>query len=81
MTNNKELTAVDKAKELIEKFEQLINYTSQASRICESTAKQCALIQVDGILMAIQDLPIDNTIWDYWQQIKLEIQTYGGGEQ
>ena len=81
MTNNKQHTAVKKAKELIEKFEQLINYTSQASRLCESTAKECALIQVDGILMAIQDLPIDNEIWGHWQQVKLEIQTYGGGEQ
>jgi len=76
MTNNKQQTAVDKAKELVEKFEQLMNYTSQASRICELTAKQCALIQVDGILMAIQDLPIDNTIWDYWQQVKQEIENY-----
>ena len=34
MTNNKQQTAVDKANELVEKFKQLMNYTSQASRIC-----------------------------------------------
>jgi hypothetical protein len=32
------------------------------------------LIQVDGILMAIQDLPIDNAIWNHWQQVKQQIE-------
>jgi hypothetical protein len=44
-------------------------------------AIQHALIAVDEILIEIQDLPINEVNWDYWQQVKLEIQTYGGGEQ
>jgi Flp pilus assembly CpaF family ATPase len=83
-SNNKKQTAVDKAKELIEKFEQLINYTSQASRICESTAKECALIAVDEL---IQDNEMSEILVSgglqkqFWEEVKQEIITYGGGEQ
>jgi hypothetical protein len=59
MTNNKQQTAVDKAKELIDKM-----------------TKPYALIAVDEILIAIQDLPINEVNWDYWQQVKQEIEKY-----
>ncbi len=36
---------------------------------------------VDAILMVIQDLPIDDVNWDYWQQIKKELETYEGDKQ
>jgi hypothetical protein len=59
MSNNKQQTAVDKAKELIDKM-----------------TKPYALIAVDEILIAIQDLPINEVNWDYWQQVKQEIEKY-----
>jgi hypothetical protein len=71
MTNNKQQTAVDKAKELIDKMEKDFQYF--ASR---QIAIQHALIAVDEILIAIQDLPINEVNWDYWQQVKQEIQNY-----
>jgi rubrerythrin len=85
MTNNKQQTAVDKAKELIEKFEQLINYTSQASRTCESTAKQCAIIHVNEMIKKLVELSDGkftylNDVMHY-QEIKQAIETYRGGEQ
>jgi hypothetical protein len=80
MSNNTQQTAVEKAKEMINTYVNLIPHpTEQYLDIDE--AKQCALIQVDGILMAIQDLPIDNAIWDYWQQVEKEIINYGGDKQ
>jgi len=76
MTNNKQQTAVNKAKELVSKMEKDFQYF--ASR---QIAIQHALIAVDEILIEIQDLPINEVNWDYWQQVKQEIQNYGGGEQ
>jgi hypothetical protein len=78
MTNNKQqtMTPKDKAKELVSKMEKDFQYF--ASR---QIAIQHALIAVDEILIEIQDLPINEVNWDYWQQVKQEIETYGGGEQ
>jgi len=76
------MTPKEKAIELVDKFceyshTEFIPYKGGYQKDSQiKNAKQCALIQVDGILMAIQDLPIDNTIWDYWQQVKQEIENY-----
>lgn len=80
MSNDKQQTAVDKAKELIEKFEQLINYTSQASRICESTAKQCAIIHVNEMIKKLVELSDGkftyiNDVMHY-QEVKQAIEKY-----
>lgn len=36
--------------------------------------KEHAIGCVDEILIAIQDLPIDEVNWDYWQSVKQEIE-------
>jgi hypothetical protein len=67
MTNNKQQTAVNKAKELIEKM-----------------TKQYALIAVDEL---IQDNEMSEILVNgglqkqFWEEVKQEIITYGGGEQ
>jgi len=63
MTNNKQQTAVDKAKELIDKM-----------------TKPYALIAVDEIL-SINSVDKDEDLSNYWEEVKQEIETYGGGEQ
>ena len=62
MTNNKQQTAVDKAKELIDKM-----------------TKQYALIAVDEIINVTAGLKgwIDG--FQYWEEVKQEIETYEGG--
>jgi len=64
MTNNKQQTAVDKAKELIDKM-----------------TKQYALIAVDEIINVTAGLKgwIDG--FQYWEEVKQEIETYGGGKK
>jgi predicted PolB exonuclease-like 3'-5' exonuclease len=71
MTNNKQQTAVDKAKELIDKM-----------------TKQYASIAVDEIYKlnlktgAYLDSDSDKiNYYSYWEEVKQEIETYGGGEQ
>jgi hypothetical protein len=63
MTNNKQQTAVEKAKELIDKM-----------------TKQYALITVDEIL-SINSVDKDEDLSNYWEEVKQEIETFGGGEQ
>jgi hypothetical protein len=63
MTNNKQQTAVDKAKELIDKM-----------------TKQYALIAVDEIL-SINSVDKDEDLSNYWEEVKQEIETYGGDEE
>jgi hypothetical protein len=63
MKNNKQQTAVDKAKELIDKM-----------------TKPYALIAVDEIL-SINSVDKDEDLSNYWEEVKQEIETYGGGEQ
>ena len=67
----------EKAIELIDKFQELNrSKISDYSRIEFPTAKQCALIAVDEILL------IKKEIWDdfhleyfkYWQEVKKEIE-------
>jgi hypothetical protein len=82
MSNNKQQTAVEKAKELVEKFEQLYNYTSQANMLCESTAKQCAIIHVNEMIKKLVELSDNkftylNDVMHY-QEVKQAIEAYGG---
>jgi hypothetical protein len=64
------LTPKEKAKQLVEK---MIIYHSPDDKDYEA-AIDCALIAVDEILNAIQDLPIDDVNWNYWQEVKQEIE-------
>ncbi len=63
MTNNKQQTAVEKAKELIRQF-----YSVGAVE-----CKQCALIAVDEIL-SINSVDKDEDLSNYWQEVKEEIE-------
>jgi hypothetical protein len=70
------MTPKDKAIELIEKFEDFVDYQeddcfTQREKILIN-AKNCGLIAVDEIL----NLDIDTNVLDYWywQEVKQEIE-------
>ena len=44
------------------------------------SAKQCSLVAVDEIL-SINSVDKDEHLSNYWEEVKQEIETYGGGEQ
>jgi predicted DNA-binding ArsR family transcriptional regulator len=77
MTNNKQQTLPpkEKAKELVSKMEKDFQYF--ASR---QIAIQHALIAVEEIL-SINSVDKDEDLSNYWEEVKKEIETYGGGEQ
>jgi hypothetical protein len=60
------LTPKEQAQELIEEL-------TFNCKECDN-AKISALFVVDKILISIQDLPENNVRWDYWQQVKQEIE-------
>ena len=61
------MTPKEKAKELVEKM-AIYHWTD----VCDyEGAKQCALIAVDEILK--RNEPIQGHFWDYWEQVKQEI--------
>ena len=66
----------EKAEEFIEKF---VQYTPAEEEFEYPYAKQCALIAVDEIfktgLLEGSTLGINKK---YWQEVKQEIETYGG---
>lgn len=68
------MTPKEKAEQLVESFmnikqQKLADY----SIIYHPTAKQCALIAVDGILNAIN--PFGQFLGkDYWEEVKQEIE-------
>lgn len=61
------MTAVEKAKELLDKYQfvEIANYTSMFE------VKQCALIAVDEIR---DNLPLITDIQNYWIEVKNEIE-------
>jgi hypothetical protein len=63
------MTPKEKAKELYQKF---LPYTPVEEE--HQYTEKCALIAVDEILFAIQDLPLTDVNWDYWHQVKKEIE-------
>lgn len=68
------MTAKEKAKKLLEKFEQLLNNND---RYWKSEAHDCALIAVDEIIKANPHSNPFNTdvcsTMNYWQEVKREI--------
>jgi hypothetical protein len=77
------MTPKEKALQLIDKFENY-SFIDIDKRISSfNSAKQCALIAVDEIIKT--DMLIDEDTYvmtpsylQYWQQVKQEIETYGG---
>jgi hypothetical protein len=73
----------EKAEEFIEKF---VRYTPAEEEFEYPYAKQCALIAADEVMefMKMDDEYTEtvsnaNSKWvHYWQEVKQEIETYGG---
>ncbi len=64
------MTAKEKAKELVDKF-YIFNY------IGNKRAIKCALIAVDEILNVTVGLTDFTDDYDYWKEVKKEIENYG----
>jgi hypothetical protein len=70
------MTPQEKAYEL---WQKMMNADLLVDSI---SAKQCALVAVDEILNVTAGLNgWINGFQSYWEQVKQEIETYGGGEQ
>jgi hypothetical protein len=73
----------EKAEEFIEKF---VRYTPAEEEFEYPYAKQCALIAVDELIenhnkmkdFLFSEIGYLITSPDYWQEVKQEIETYGG---
>jgi hypothetical protein len=63
------MTPKDKAKELVDKMEKDFQYF--ASR---EVAKQHALIAVDEIIQAMDNVMLPNPFKQYWNKVKQEIE-------
>jgi hypothetical protein len=71
------MTPKEKAFELAHKFRLIDIRTSENSfmMISMADAKQCALIAVDEIINDMEiRLGLDKTDFDYWQEVKQEIE-------
>lgn len=73
------MTPKDKAKELFDKLSEVRNYTSYASKLCDSAAKQCALVTVDEMISEFNTIDpekvselVTNHV-SYWQEVKQEL--------
>ena len=53
---------------------------SKAKELIDKMTKQYALIAVDEIL-SINSVDKDEDLSNYWEEVKQEIETYGGGKQ
>lgn len=65
------MTPKDKAKELVDKYDEMLTYLESKSK-----AKQCALIAVDEVLNDDWYIPSFDEITErkkYWEQVKHEI--------
>ena len=70
------MEAKDKAIELFRKYYCLENNSKTKTKVIEfETAKKCALIAVDEILLHEKNNhSVLDKITDYWQEVKQEIQ-------
>ena len=70
------MTPKEKAKELVEKFKELRNYSSYAYSLCNATATQCSIIAVDEIIDELKREPYSNyERIVFWQSVKNELET------
>ena len=68
--------AKEKAKELFDKFYPRATSYSSDRKNQKENAKQCALIAVDEILIAIDwhEFEYPNEQFEYWHEVKAEIE-------
>jgi hypothetical protein len=67
------MTPKEKGIDLFVKYYERLPDDTYSNEGAKSEAKECALIAVDEIFFAIQDLPLDEVNWNYWQEVKQEI--------
>ena len=71
------MKATDKANELVDTYRMmLINEDTECGQeiLCTIIAKKSALIAVDEIMKAMDDVMLPNPFRQYWEQIKQEIE-------
>jgi len=71
------MKAKDKANELVDTYRMiLMNEDTEFGQeiLCTIIAKKSALIAVDEIMKAIEDVMLPNPFKQYWGQIKSEIE-------
>lgn len=70
------MTPKEKAKELFDKYATYVVMWSGGIEVENQNCKQCALIAVDEILESHYILlaGVKISIYDYWQQVKQEIE-------
>ena len=71
------MNAKDKANELVDTYRMmLMNEDTECGQeiLCTIIAKKSALIAVDEIMKAMDDVMLPNPFRQYWEQVKLEIQ-------
>jgi hypothetical protein len=64
----------DKSKELVSKFQKQIFFEVTNERLDIEESKGCALIAVDEIIKAMDNVMLPNPFKQYWQQVKQKIQ-------
>jgi len=67
------MTPKEKAKELVSKL-TLSSNAQDGSWMCEDLAQRCALIAVDEIIKAMDNVMLPNPFKQYWNKVKQEIQ-------
>jgi len=70
------MNAKDKANELVDTYRMmLMNEDTECGQeiLCTIIAKQSALIAVDEIMKAMDDVMLPNPFKQYWEQVKQEI--------
>ena len=68
------MTPKEKAIELYDKIHFALPSYHDEGQQEHKSAKECAIIAVNQILSAIQDLKCENMNWDYWIQVTQEIE-------
>lgn len=69
--NFNKMTPKEKAKELVDKYSTYVVMWAGGIETSKQNVKQCALIAVDEILLAGED--VDEFADAYWQEVKQEI--------
>jgi len=66
------MTPKEKCDELFEEYYQYI--FNSLGTYCVITAKQCALICVDKMIVNLRLYELNTILLNYWQQVKTEIE-------
>jgi hypothetical protein len=72
------MTPKEKAKELVDTYRiMLMNSDTECGEeiLCTVIAKYCALIAVDEIIKAMDNVMLPNPFKQYWNKVKQEIQS------